>query len=97
MMEALVYILFSETLNEYYTGYTKLNANERLTLHILETFKKSHTSQVKDWVVFYTINCESVKQAILIEKHIKKMKSRKYIQNLKKYNDITTRLLKRYM
>jgi predicted GIY-YIG superfamily endonuclease len=52
MMEALVYILFSETLNEYYTGYTKLSADERLALHILETFERSHTSQVKDWIVF---------------------------------------------
>jgi putative endonuclease len=40
------------------------------------------------------IPCESVTQAILIEKRIKKMKSRKYIENLKKYPEMIEKILK---
>jgi hypothetical protein len=37
------------------------------------------------WVLFLEITCESKTQGLAIEKHIKKMKSRVYIENLIKY------------
>jgi hypothetical protein len=36
----------------------------------------------------------TIEQAVLIESEIKKMKSRKYIENLKKYPAMIARLLK---
>jgi putative endonuclease len=38
----------------------------------------------------------TIEQAHKIENHIKKMKSKKYIENLKKYPEISLRLLQKY-
>jgi putative endonuclease len=37
-----------------------------------------------------------MKQALRIEKHIKNMKSKKYIEDIKKYPEITERLKEKY-
>jgi len=43
---------------------------------------------------FFFIPCLTIEHAVLIESEIKKMKSRKYIENLKKYPAMIARLLK---
>ena len=50
----------------------------------------------RDWVLVFKILCVNKKQAMLIEKHIKSMKSRKYIENLIKYPEISQKLLEKY-
>jgi putative endonuclease len=50
----------------------------------------------QDWQLFVVIECKSVKQARNIEAHIKRMKSRKYIENLLTHPEMTERLLSRY-
>ena len=90
-----VYILYSSTLNGFYIGYTS-NLEIRLTYH-QNALPHKYTSRAKDWEIFYTIACKTKKQALGIEKHIKKMKSKIYIQNLIKYPEITAKLLERYM
>ena len=42
----------------------------------------------------YALSCFT--QALAIEKHIKSMKSRKYLENLKKYPEITEKLKQLY-
>ena len=59
-------------------------------------WQKKYTAKADDWVLYYVIECQSIEQARKIEKHIKKMKSKKYIENLKRYPEITQRLLKKY-
>lgn len=49
-----------------------------------------------DWVLYYSLNELKYKQARLIENHVKKMKSRKYIENLIKYPDISKRSIELY-
>jgi putative endonuclease len=49
-----------------------------------------------DWEKFFLIKCSNCQQAIRIERHIKNMKSRRYLENLVLYPEITERLLKRY-
>jgi putative endonuclease len=46
-----------------------------------------------DWITFLKIECQSKKQALQIEKQIKNMKSKVYIQNLKRYPEMTIKLL----
>jgi putative endonuclease len=75
-----VYILFSEKLNRFYTGFTS-NLEERLAFHKGAENRK-FTYNASDWVLFFTINCESKPQGLAIEKHIKSMKSKTYIENL---------------
>ena len=91
---ALVYILFSEKLNKFYIGFTT-NLEERLQFHQnAETRKFTHNAT--DWVVFLTIGCDSKSQGLGMEKHIKSMKSKIYIQNLKKYPEMVEKLKVKY-
>ena len=89
-----VYILHSCSLNRYYIGYTS-NFESRLDFH---KNAESHkfTAKANDWKVFLKINCEDKHQALAIEKHIKSMKSKIYIENLLKYPEITIKLLEKY-
>ena len=92
---ASTYILYSKTIDKYYIG-SCLEINERLELHSLWFYYKSYTSKAKDWVLFFEIDGLTQNQALQIEKHIKKMKSRIYFQNLKKHVEISQKLKIRF-
>ena len=93
----LVYILYSKKIDRYYVGSTTKSIEERLQKHNTCGYgSKSYTSHTDDWVVFLEIGCDTYAQAMKIEKHIKRMKSRKYIMNLKLYSDIIKRILEKY-
>jgi putative endonuclease len=77
-----VYIIYSESLNSFYTGYNKENLEERILHHQTGFYNNSYTTKAKDWVLVWCLECQNVAQALKIEKHIKKMKSKIYIQNL---------------
>ena len=94
-MKYFCYILFSQKLNKYYIGETN-DPQQRLQYHNEGHFTGSYTSKSDDWEIFLSIECSSRIQARRIEKHIKRMKSRIYIQNLKIYPDIITKLLNKY-
>ncbi len=94
-MTFFVYIIFSKSLDEYYTGHSE-NVNERISLHNSGFFKNAHTSRATDWRIEFRLECESRSQAIKIEKHIKRMKSRKYIENLIHFPDISSKLKIKY-
>ena len=92
-----VYILFSKKLNRFYTGSTSLLPEERLNEHLEKLYGNSKfTAKANDWILFHHIKCDSRKQAIAIEKHIKSMKSKKYILNLSSYKEISIKLLEKY-
>jgi len=94
-MSHFVYILFSKKLNRFYTGYTG-DLDLRMNFHEnAESYK--YTAKANDWELFFTIECENKTQALNIEKHIKSMKSKVYIQNLIKYPDISKKLLGKYI
>ena len=94
-MEYVVYILFSKKLNKHYIGFTS-NLDLRLEFHLSEEQTRKFTFNADDWVLVFKILCVNKKQAMLIEKHIKSMKSRKYIENLIKYPEISQKLLEKY-
>jgi putative endonuclease len=89
-----VYILYSEKLDRFYTGYTA-NLSGRLEFHSNAAIRK-YTYRANDWILFYKISCKSKTQALKIERHIKLMKSSVYINNLLKYPEMTVRLLTKY-
>ena len=71
---------------------------ERLERHIANYYGvKKFTAKADDWEVFLSIQCQSITQARRIEKHIKRMKSRKYIRNLKIYPEIIDKLKAQYI
>ena len=52
----------------------------------------SFTKIAEDWELFLKIECKDIFEARKIERHIKKMKSKKYLENLKKYPEIIKKL-----
>src|SRR5690606_22343678 len=95
-MKAYCYILFSPTLNRYYIGFTHESLELRLQKHNSGAYDNSFTSRIHDWELYFSIECATINQALGIEKHIKRMKSRRYTQNLKKYPTMVKQLLARY-
>ncbi|AXB55605.1 GIY-YIG nuclease family protein [Flavobacterium fluviale] len=78
------YILYSSSLNKYYTGSCQ-NIEQRLNDHLNSRSKFTRT--VKDWEIKYFetfhTRSEAYQREMQIKKmKIKKMKSRKYIENL---------------
>jgi putative endonuclease len=97
IQNAYCYIIFSENLNKYYVGSTTETIIERLEKHITEYYEGTHfTHSTKDWNIYLTIPCLNRNQAKKVEAHIKRMKSKKYIQNLKEHPQIIKKLLNKY-
>ncbi|MBS1520626.1 MAG: GIY-YIG nuclease family protein [Bacteroidetes bacterium] len=92
---ASVYILYSKKLDKFYTGSCK-ELFYRLNQHLSKEFIDSFTAKADDWELYFSIDRLEYRQARLIEMHIKKMKSKTFIQNLKKYPEIIERLKLKY-
>ncbi|KQB43206.1 Protein containing GIY-YIG catalytic domain [Flavobacterium daejeonense] len=90
-----VYIIYSSQTDSYYIGETS-NFQLRLEWHNSGEFANSHTKIARDWVLFHLIECIDITQARKIERHIKNMKSKTYISNLKNYPEISQKLLLKY-
>lgn len=78
---AVVYIIHSEILNKFDTG-SCLDFDQRLLQHNNHSFDVGFTHRANDWGKFVVITNLEYQQARKIERHVKKMKSRKYISNL---------------
>jgi putative endonuclease len=90
-----VYILFSQSLNRYYVGQSEDIARRKFW-HDSDTFSKSFTKRSDDWITFLVVECTSRKQAVNIETHIKRMKSKNYLQNLQRYPEMLAKLKARF-
>jgi putative endonuclease len=90
-----VYILHSAKLSRFYTGFTA-DFDTRLEFHLNSEQARKFTYKADDWILFLKIECESKSQALAIEKHIKNMKSKIYIENLLRYPEIINKLLEKY-
>ncbi|MBT8263767.1 MAG: GIY-YIG nuclease family protein [Muriicola sp.] len=95
MINYCVYILYSKRLDKYYIGET-MDLSNRVVEHNTGFYRNSYTAKTNDWTVFLQIECLNRSQARKIENHIKKMKSLKYIQDLKRYPNIILKLKENY-
>ena len=76
-----VYIIYSETADNYYVGYTD-DMEKRLYRHNNSPFN-SYTSKYRPWIVKACFNVgPDKKEAIKIERYIKHQKSRKFPEDL---------------
>ncbi len=57
---------------------------------------RKFTAKADDWELFLRISCTDKEQGLKIEKHIKKMKSKIYIENLRRYPEMIEKLKKRF-
>ncbi|HJR99704.1 MAG TPA: GIY-YIG nuclease family protein, partial [Flavobacterium sp.] len=83
-MDFIVYILFSESKNKFYIGFTS-NLEDRLIRHNQKS--KGFTGNANDWKVVYTEKYETKELAHKRELQIKSWKSRIKIQELIKNSD----------
>ena len=83
-----VYILFSPTMEKHYIGMATTSAEERLEKHNSGVFEDNFTAKGIPWILCKSISCENNSQALKIEKFIKKMKSKVFIQKIIDDNDI---------
>ena len=91
------YIIYSTKLNRFYTGSVHDNLENRLQKHLNHSYGKVRfTSAADDWQLFLKIECISFAHARRIELHIKKMKSSRFIRNLKKYPELIENLKNRF-
>ena len=90
-----IYILYSKNIDAFYVGQI-IDLYKRLEEHNSKFYENTYTAKVNDWVLYFSIECDSRKQAILIESHIKRMKSRKYYESLKTYPNISINLKNKY-
>ncbi len=83
-------------MNRYYVGHTS-DFEQRIKMHNDGHFGgKTYTRRAKDWEEFLLIPCSTAKLAVYLEMKIKRMKSRKYIENLKKYPDLIKKIIREY-
>ncbi|MFZ1751478.1 MAG: GIY-YIG nuclease family protein [Saprospiraceae bacterium] len=89
------YILFSKKLDKFYSGATNDSVELRLEKHKTNFFgNEKFTAKADDWEVFLIIPALDFPHATRIEAHIKKMKSKVYIQNLAAYEELRSKLYK---
>jgi putative endonuclease len=81
--------------NSFYVGWTT-DLKIRLEYHNTISKNIGVTNRKIPWRYYYVLEVQNAAIAIKIERHIKRMKSRKYIENLVKYKDIGARLIKKY-
>ena len=97
LIMASCYILSSEKLKRFYVGATQDDLSERIRKHNAHTYgNHRYTAKADDWELFLEIECPSYSLAVCIERHIKKMKSREFINNLKRYPELVERLKEQY-
>ena len=90
-----VYIIYSPSIDKYYIGET-VDAQGRLERHNSKHYEQSYTRQADDWSLKLVLYCEDILHAKRIEKHIKSMKSRVYIENLISYSEMQHKLISRF-
>lgn len=78
-MEYFVYIIYSSSRDKYYTGYSS-DPKGRLQEHNLGATISTRTG--RPWTLVYEEKFDDKSAAIKRENQIKKMKSRKYIDEL---------------
>ena len=76
-----LYIIYSPKVNKFYVGETD-NMALRLLKHNNHSYEGSFTKIAEDWEVVLSFECSSKSQSLSLEKFIKRMKSKIFIQKI---------------
>ena len=77
-MKYKTYILYSKTLDRYYTGSTSMSLEERLRRH--NTNHKGYTGKSSDWELVHEEEFTRIEESRKKEKEIKKRGAKRYLQ-----------------
>lgn len=78
-MDFYFYIIYSESIDKYYIGYT-INCSQRLVSH--NSNHKGFTGNSNDWKYVYQEAFQTKREAYAREREVKKWKSRKKVEIL---------------
>jgi putative endonuclease len=84
------------SINRYFVGFTTEEPALRLLRHNEDCYQEKYTLQGKPREMYMSISGALMMQVGKIGQHIKKMKSRSYIENLKKYPKMVESLPERH-
>ncbi len=76
-----LYIIYSKQSHRFYIGETQ-NVEKRVLMHNQHVFKKAYTTSAEDWQLKLSFECESKEEASYLERFIKRMKSRVFIEKI---------------
>jgi putative endonuclease len=85
-MKYYVYILYSQSKDKYYTGYSN-NPEERVVEHNLGATPSTRPG--RPWILAYKEEFEDKSMAIRREREIKGKKSRKFLETLIKSQSVS--------
>lgn len=80
-MPHFLYILHSKSNSKYYVGETH-DIQERILKHNQHLYSNSFTKIANDWQLVLTFNCIDRNDALYLEKFIKKMKSKVFVDKI---------------
>jgi putative endonuclease len=89
------YILHSSTIDKFYIGETE-DLELRTIQHNSAFFKNSYTSRASDWIIYISLRRRDRSHARQVELFIKKMKSKKFIVNLRDSVELQTDIINRF-
>jgi len=90
-----IYILYSESADKYYIGYTQF-PTERLLKHNEQEDFNTFTRKFRPWKMVALFEASSDKTtALTLERYIKKQKSRKFLEKLSDENQQLSGVLAR--
>ena len=89
-----LYIIYSKDIDKYYIGETSKPEN-RLAQHNEHYFKTNFTKVATDWELALSFQCDTKEDAVFLERFIKKMKSRKFIEKVVQDPEILNSILKK--
>ncbi len=93
-MEICCYIIYSKQIDRFYIGVTQDSILRRIDFHNSAKYgKNKFTAKANDWELFLKIDVTNIQHALKIERKIKSMKSRIYIQNLSKYPELIEKVI----
>ncbi|AWG21193.1 excinuclease ABC subunit C [Flavobacterium faecale] len=74
-------ILYSKSTDKFYIGETH-DIAQRVEKHNHHSYDNSYTKIASDWNLVLEFNCINKSEALFLEKFIKKMKSKKFIEKI---------------
>ena len=92
---ATFYILYSKSIDRYYIG-SCLDLEKRILEHNIGKNDRSYTKRASDCELYFVIDELEYEVSRKIENYVKSMKSRKYIENLRKIDELKLNLKTRF-
>ncbi|MGR3809716.1 GIY-YIG nuclease family protein [Jiulongibacter sp. NS-SX5] len=93
MRDICCYILWSDSLERFYTGACQFALEERIEKLNTGFYRgQNFTKKARDWRLYLKVEAVDYSHAVRIERKIKSMKSSVYIRNLKKYPELVEEL-----